>query len=485
MIVMKSLMIRSIPMIRQLPHWFVGLMTVSILLFGGTSCAATPSAPNQDTSTSTPTVFSPALIAPTSTIVSPAPRAPTPTVSSPVPRAPTPGVEGQVVFPHWFAQVVEETRHFRGEQNAPVTIIEFSDFQCPYCGRFVVETFPHIERYIQEGIVRYGYRHAPFQGEGSLRAAEASECAADQGAFWAYHDRLFRRLVIDEQRSTSQESLKQLAAELNLDPTAFAACLDEGRYASLVKNATHSAQDLRISGTPTFFINGHRLVGAQPFAVFEQAILAAKSGPPLPQTPENFQEADRATPEAMSTDEIMAMLLEQTRQVKGSPDAPVTMIIFSDFQCIYCARFALEVGRRIDDVYVASGKVRVGYIHAAYHGDEAMRAAEASECAGDQGAFWEYHDRLFERLVSGRGEEHFPMEVLKQIAADLQLNTEAFNTCLAARTHQGLVQSQTTFSQAIGVPGTPMFVLNGKGVSGMRPFEEFQALIDAELGAKP
>ena len=92
--------------------------------------------------------------------------------------------------------VMAETRHFKGDPDAPVTIVEFSDFQCPYCGRFAADAGRQIhEQYVETGLVRFGYQHFAFLGPESQKAAEASECAAEQGAFWPYHDKLFGRMT--------------------------------------------------------------------------------------------------------------------------------------------------------------------------------------------------------------------------------------------------------------------------------------------------
>ncbi len=166
--------------------------------------------------------------------------------------------------------IVAETRHFKGSPDAPVTIVEFSDFRCPYCGRFATGAGRQIdERYVEEGLVRFGYQHFAFLGPESQSAAEASECAAEQDAFWAYHDLLFER-----QAGVNAESLRQFAGELGLDTEAFDACLQSGKYTSLVRNETAAVQALGVTGTPSFLINGQPLVGAQPFEIFEQVIEA-------------------------------------------------------------------------------------------------------------------------------------------------------------------------------------------------------------------
>ena len=125
---------------------------------------------------------------------------------------------------------------------------------------------------MQTGKVRFGYQHFAFLGPESQWAAEASECAADQGAFWAYHDRLFERQAGENQGTFSKENLKQIAVELGLNASAFNECLDLGKYISLVREETARVQALGVSGTPAFLVNGEPFVGLQPFEVFQRII---------------------------------------------------------------------------------------------------------------------------------------------------------------------------------------------------------------------
>jgi protein-disulfide isomerase len=125
--------------------------------------------------------------------------------------------------------------------------------------------------------VRFGYWHVAFLGPESGYAAEASECAADQDAFWEYHDLIFERQSGENQGAFEKDKLKQLAAELNLDTQAFNECLDSGKYAQLVQEATQSANSIGVNSTPAFVVNGQAIMGAQPFEVFEQTIEAELS----------------------------------------------------------------------------------------------------------------------------------------------------------------------------------------------------------------
>ncbi|RME08443.1 MAG: hypothetical protein D6803_01215 [Anaerolineae bacterium] len=128
------------------------------------------------------------------------------------------------------------------------------------------------ETYISQGLVRLGYVHFAFLGEESFWAAEASECAAEQDAFWEFHDYLFEHQNGENRGAFSKDNLKQFAADLGLDTAAFNECLDSGKYSDLVQEEVNQAQQLGVRSTPTFVVNGQPVMGAQPFQVFQQII---------------------------------------------------------------------------------------------------------------------------------------------------------------------------------------------------------------------
>jgi protein-disulfide isomerase len=128
------------------------------------------------------------------------------------------------------------------------------------------------EEYIQKGLVRFGYYHLVILGNESQYAAEASECAADQDAFWAFHDRLFEELTGKNQGRFNVDNLKRFASELGIESESFASCLDSRMYESAVKSQSITASSIGFRSTPSFLINGQPLFGAQPFETFQQYI---------------------------------------------------------------------------------------------------------------------------------------------------------------------------------------------------------------------
>jgi len=177
--------------------------------------------------------------------------------------------------PSAVTQVSADDDPVKGNKNAPVTIIEFGDFQCPYCGRFFSDTLPSIEqKYIQTGKVKMVYRDFPLSFHPEAQpAAEASECADEQGKFWEFHNKIF-----ENQQSMGAASYKQWASEIGLNVNQFNSCVSSGKYKQEVQKDFADGSSYGVSGTPSFFINGRLVSGAQPYQVFEQAIEAALAG---------------------------------------------------------------------------------------------------------------------------------------------------------------------------------------------------------------
>ncbi|MCZ2126156.1 MAG: DsbA family protein [Anaerolineales bacterium] len=154
-----------------------------------------------------------------------------------------------------------------GPDDAPITIVEFSDFQCPFCRRFHAETYkPLLDAY--PGKIRFVYRNLPLTSihPDALPAAIASLCANDQNAYWDYHDKLFNGETL------TREDFIQYARDLNLNMDEFSACYDSGKHKDEIAADMDFAINLGIQSTPTFFVNGLAVVGAQPLATFSQLI---------------------------------------------------------------------------------------------------------------------------------------------------------------------------------------------------------------------
>jgi len=157
-----------------------------------------------------------------------------------------------------------------GPDNAPIVIVEFSDFECPFCRKWHNETYlPLREKYPNQ--IKLVYRNFPLVSlhANAYLAAEAAMCAGDQERYWDYHDALFQG-----KKGMGEEAFKGYAAELGLDTVAFNDCLDREKYKDFIREDMAYAASIGVQSTPTFYVNGKLVVGAQPLAVFEQIVQA-------------------------------------------------------------------------------------------------------------------------------------------------------------------------------------------------------------------
>ncbi len=164
-----------------------------------------------------------------------------------------------------------------GNSDAKVTVIEFSDLQCPFCKRFVDETYQQIyDDYIKTGKIKFAYRHYPLSSihPNAQKAAEASECANEQNKFWEYHDLLFKNQSTWSPLAAADavSTFTDYAGGLSLNTTQFRGCLDTGKYRQQVDKDTADGSKVGVDGTPAFFINGLMITGAQPFTQFQQLV---------------------------------------------------------------------------------------------------------------------------------------------------------------------------------------------------------------------
>lgn len=157
-----------------------------------------------------------------------------------------------------------------GNKNAKVTVVEYSDFECPFCGRYYNDAYKQIKsEYVETGKVQFVFKQYPLTQihPNAQKAAEASLCANEQGDFWTYHDTLFAN-----QQALGVTQLKQYAADLDLDTSKFNSCLDSGKYAKQVQDEVAEGSAVGVSGTPTTFVNGVKIVGAVPYATIKAEI---------------------------------------------------------------------------------------------------------------------------------------------------------------------------------------------------------------------
>ncbi len=167
--------------------------------------------------------------------------------------------------------------------------------------------------------------------------------------------------------------------------------------------------------------------------------------------------------------------------VSGEDSAPVTIVEFTDYQCPFCSRFAEETHGKIVDTYVTTGKVKyiVRDLPLPFH-PHAQEAAEAARCAGDQGKYMEMYDELFVNQKAW-AEATKVIDIYTGYAGEIGLNIAVFSECLSSGTKTEAVKADLALAEELGINGTPSFVINGKILVGAQPFENFKAVIEAEL----
>ena len=190
-------------------------------------------------------------------------------------------IQTQPTAPQIF-QVSLDDDPVKGNPNAPVTVVEFSDFQCPFCSRFFQQTLPLIEEnYIDTGKIKFVYKDLPLDSlHPNARAAHiAAECADEQGKFWEYHDVLFEKQSQWSSLASSEleNTFTEFATDMGLQAASFESCMQSPNIADEVNKDTLEAASYGATGTPTFFIGNEKdgfikLVGAQPYAVFQRVI---------------------------------------------------------------------------------------------------------------------------------------------------------------------------------------------------------------------
>jgi protein-disulfide isomerase len=352
----------------------------------------------------------------------------------------------------------------------------------------VVPTLAQIEKEYGKQ-VRVFFRHnpLPFHADAPL-AAEAAVAAEQQGKFWEMHDKLFAN-----QQNIKRPDLEKYAQEIGLDMGKFKAALDSGSGKARIQADMALAKQVGANGTPNFYIDGRNLVGAQPFEEFKKVIddeisradkLISKGTPPG-QVYAAFMKGAKASPAAAANDkpqqpqkgpgagpEVYKVAVGDA-PTKGGKQPKVTIVEFSDFQCPFCLR-AYPTVNQVMSTY--GDKVRLVYRHYPLPSHPNARpAAEASQCAAEQGQFWQYYERLFADQTKLSDAD------LKQSAAALGMDAGRFNACVDSHKYKDRVEKDILEGNEAGVSGTPAFFINGRMLTGAQPFDAFKRIIDEEL----
>ncbi len=389
-----------------------------------------------------------------------------------------------------------EGHPYRGDPQAPVIVEEYSDYLCPYCGRHFTDTLPALlEKYAAAGQIQYIYRDFPLASlhPTAARGHEAALCMAEQGAvlYWAMHDALFEAQGEWNRLPDPAGFLHERAEKIGADLKVYDECLVSGRKKGVLEQSIAAGSALGFTGTPSFRLvrratgEAYTLVGAQPAATFDEylgAVLAGKE-PPKPPEPPKPELPAWAKPEGLAPDPARPGLTLAGDPYRGKPDATLTVIEFSDFQCPACRRHVLETQPVLDKKFVDTGKVRWVFKHRPLREHPwATAAAAAAECAADQGPFWPMHHLLYEKQAQWATAE--AEQALPRLAKDLKLDRTRFAKCFNGR--QALERVVCDLYDAEGVaPTTPTFVLISEGtartVRGAVPADPFVSAIEELL----
>jgi protein-disulfide isomerase len=370
-----------------------------------------------------------------------------------------------------------------GSNNALVTIVEFSDFQCPYCSK-VEPTLKTIrEKYGDKVRLVWKNEPLPFHPRAEPAAEVAMEARAEKGdkGFWEAHDKLFA-----SQPKLDDPDLEKVAQDLGLNMDKVRDAMKNHKYKPAIDADADLGDDLQANGTPHFFVDGRRLVGAQPPEKFEKII------------DEEITKAQALISSGKKPDQVYDAMIAngkgapevEKKNIPSSPNAPargnlkskVTILEFSDFQCPFCKRAEDSVNQ----VMQAYGdKIRFEWhnLPLPMHPDAPLAAQASMEAYKQKGpdAFWKMHDLLYANQPSKEKQDGLKREALDGYAQQLGLDMGKWKTALDTQSHKAEVDADAKIGNDAGISGTPAFVINGYFINGAQPFPKFRKLIERAI----
>jgi len=396
--------------------------------------------------------------------------------------APRPSDEAKTVY-----RIPLEDSPAHGPADALVTVVEVSDFECPFCKRATPTMKQLDEAY--PGKLRFVFKHnpLPFHPKALPSAVAAEEARAEGGdaKFWAMHDALF-----ESNPALDRPALEKIGQQLGLNAAALAKALDEQRYGDRIKRDQALAQSVGANGTPTFFINGRMVVGAQPLEAFKAVV------------DEELKKADDLVKSGVPARDVYARIIEKGATAAPAPAAPqaprpppppaasrvdfrpddpvkgpkvakVTVVEFSDFQCPFCVRVEPTL-KQLEDTYPKDVRVVWKHQPLPFH-QQAMPAATAAEAAREQGKFWQMHDLLFENQQSLGTAKY------DEWASRLGLDARKFSAARGSDKTRTRIQEDMQLGAKVGANGTPTLFVNCRQIIGAQPYENFKKMVDEEL----
>jgi protein-disulfide isomerase len=371
-----------------------------------------------------------------------------------------------------------------GDANALVTIVVFTDYECPFC-RKVEGTISKLRaKYGEDVRLVYGQHPLPMHDH-ARPAALASLAAAAQGRFEAMHARLF------EAKSLDEAGIQNAARAAGLDLVRFERDRTSDATMKALVDADGLATKIGVKGTPTFFVNGQKVVGNQPYETFERVVgerlASARALAKTGVRPSRIYETiiasgvDRVPDEVRGgscgekpgcaheeKDAIEAVRIDGDPS-RGPASAPITIVTFGDFECPFSAR-AAETLHAVEKEH--PGQVRVVFKQRPlpFH-ENARLAAKASLAAAAQGHFWEYHDALFAHA------DALDRASLEKYARTAGLDVARFTRDLDSPALDAQLEADIADAEALKIEGTPTSFINGRRLMGAQPTAAFDALI--------
>ncbi len=373
----------------------------------------------------------------------------------------------------------------RGPRTALVTIVELGDVECPFCERVQGTLSELRERYGSDLRIVWKHNPLPFHSNALPAAMALEEARAQRGerAFWRMHDLLF-----ENRSELDREHLEEYARAVGLNVRRFRRALDEERHRDVIERDVALARRLGATGTPTFFVNGVKLRGAQPLERFvervDERLADARARLARGTRRQDLYEAviadGLADVESWREGQRrpVAISVPEGAPWRGARDGVVTIQVFSDFECPFCARVRPTVERLLDE-YPSQVRLVWRNLPLPMH-DHAELAAEAAMevyAQGGNDAFWAFHDLLFDhqRALSPDDLEGYA----EQLGA---LDMVRFREALRDHRHRGAIEADVEAARATGEGlGTPAFLIGGRVVQGAQPYEVFRDAVERAL----
>lgn len=368
-----------------------------------------------------------------------------------------------------------------GPDTALVTMVVFSDFQCPFCKRVEPTVQQVLDAYKDK--VRLVWKHQPLsfhpRAEPAAQIAELAYKEKGAKGFFEARDALFESLP-----KLEDADLIAVAKKIGLSEAKAKKALDTKQFKARIDADANLADDVNASGTPHFFINGRRLVGAQPFDKFKEVI------------DEEIEKAEKLVKAGTAPKDLYAAIIKDGKEPpppekrtvpaptannpwKGGKNAKVVIQEFSEYQCPFCKRVEPTV-KQILDTYGDQVKVVFRHRPLDFHADAPLAAEATLEAFKQKGndGFWKMHEIIFENQGTPEG---LKREALDKYAQQIGLDAAKFKAALDSRAHKAAVDADTKIANDAGISGTPAFVINGYFISGAQPFARFKKVIDRAL----